>query len=599
MIYFLRTIALYLILFIGLSVAIQQGFQYYYADDNDVAVGDPTSLTFAMPPQFQSQTRNTETGLLLAGMTAQNRRDWGAAWQNFSLLNNQFDSNPQFALRSMTLALGNGDYKNVSMIADQIDKNYFASDSGEVIGDAFDFARLFLILKDIKNKNYDDAKTRNDGLAQSPLSKFATPVIQIWIDAVNNPDSITSNSEGLSPVQIYYKAIAAQYAGKSDVANALADKINPLAVTPKMIVNIAILYNKIGSKDQAIQLLGDVNDRFEDNIMLVQAVDEIKLGNKPLSADAYYPKSIEAALAMAFKDFGYAMYGERAVDSGLLFARLATYLDSNVESAYFLIGQILELQGQHEGALDAYSNTKWNDENYNASVARRAEILINNGRLSEAKTILTSNIQKAKQAGAENAYFYYILGNILKENKEYQKAVDAYDAAEILGKHDGELPRELMPLYYSRAIAFDLMDSWDNALADLNKAMEIFPNNPLILNYIGYAYADRGIELEKAKEMIMQAVMAAPNDAYITDSMGWILYRLGEYNQAVQYLERAASLDPYHMVINDHLGDAYWKVGRKIEAHYMWQRALDYFEDGDAEQVRMIDETKRKLKEGL
>ena len=88
-------------------------------------------------------------------------------------------------------------------------------------------------------------------------------------------------------------------------------------------------------------------------------------------------------------------------------------------------------------------------------------------------------------------------------------------------------------------------------------------------------------------------------DAYIIDSMGWVYYRLGEYDKAVTYLERATSLRPYHMVINDHLGDAYWKVGRKIEAYYMWQRALDYFDPTEEDQVRMIDETRRKLKEGL
>ena len=99
--------------------------------------------------------------------------------------------------------------------------------------------------------------------------------------------------------------------------------------------------------------------------------------------------------------------------------------------------------------------------------------------------------------------------------------------------------------------------------------------------------------------MISQAVLAAPSDGYIIDSMGWILYRMGDYTEAVKYLERAARIRPYHMVINDHLGDAYWSVGRKLEAKYMWQRAVDYYDDTEEEQQRMIDETRRKVKEGL
>jgi tetratricopeptide (TPR) repeat protein len=193
------------------------------------------------------------------------------------------------------------------------------------------------------------------------------------------------------------------------------------------------------------------------------------------------------------------------------------------------------------------------------------------------------------------------LGNIYRADKQLKKALAEYNRAEKLGlaQNDGILPRELLPLHYSRAIVYDLLDMWDKAEADLLIAMDKIPNNPIVLNYLGYAYADRGMELEKAKSMIGQALMAAPNDAYIVDSMGWILYRMGMYEQALKYLERAASMRPYHMVINDHLGDVYWKLGRKREAHYMWQRAVDYFDATDEEQARMINETKRKLREGL
>lgn len=589
MFYFIRTVALYLVLFIGLSLACYKGLQHYYTSEyGEQGKNATTPIGFAMSRHF-SQPRETETGLVLAGISAQNRRDWGQAWKSFSILNNKYDSNPTFALRAFTLALGNGEYEQALEIANKLKTNYFDKESEETSAESYDLVRLFLILSSIKNgQNIIDFPQFKNGA----LAKFAVPIMEAW----TNEEAITSNFDVTDNIQYYYGALAADYYKKPEVAQALFEKMRADMITDEQIITIADFHLRQNNKGAAIQLLKKyslVLNRAPELKDRLKTLENTPDTYKPASWSSIHFGGANAGIAMAFHDFARAMVAERAVDSALLFSRMAAYLDEKTPSVFATIGGILKYQKQDDEALDAYIHVEPSDPQYETVIAHYIEILIEQNRLDEAIEALNRSIEN----NVKNPYYHYLLGNVFKQKKEFNRAVEAYDAAEALGLHDGELERTLWPLYYSRAIAFDLLDRWDDAEADLKTALEKFPNSPVILNYIGYAYADRGVELEKAKDMISRAVMAAPNDAYIMDSMGWILYRMGEYDQAVKYLERAAKKRPYHMVINDHLGDAYWQVGRRLEAQYMWQRALDYYDDTEEEQQRMIEETRRKVKE--
>ena len=118
------------------------------------------------------------------------------------------------------------------------------------------------------------------------------------------------------------------------------------------------------------------------------------------------------------------------------------------------------------------------------------------------------------------------------------------------------------------------LKKWKKAEEDFLEALKLNPNQPFVLNYLGYSWVDQGINLDRAREMIERAVEQRRDDGYIVDSMGWVLYRLGDYNEAVQHLERAVELRPLDPIISDHLGDAYWRVGRRHEARFQWRRAL-------------------------
>jgi tetratricopeptide (TPR) repeat protein len=145
----------------------------------------------------------------------------------------------------------------------------------------------------------------------------------------------------------------------------------------------------------------------------------------------------------------------------------------------------------------------------------------------------------------------------------------------------GKVTERYWHLLYVRGMSQERAGNWEAAEKDLLAALEFKPEQPYILNYLGYAWADRGQNLDKAQSMIRKAVSLRPEDGYITDSLGWVLYRIGKYKASVPELERAVSLLPYDPVINDHLGDAYWRVGRKMEAKFQWERAKNHSDDGE------------------
>ena len=166
------------------------------------------------------------------------------------------------------------------------------------------------------------------------------------------------------------------------------------------------------------------------------------------------------------------------------------------------------------------------------------------------------------------------LGDLLRNKKRFAEAVAAYD--EAIHRAEGAHLPERWSLFYDRGVALERAGQWPRAEADLLHALELKAEQPLVLNYLGYSWVDRGENLDRGLKMIEKAVELRPEDGYIVDSLGWARYRLGDYAAAVEQLEKATELVPEDPTINDHLGDAYWQTGRLVEARYQWRRALQF-----------------------
>ena len=167
---------------------------------------------------------------------------------------------------------------------------------------------------------------------------------------------------------------------------------------------------------------------------------------------------------------------------------------------------------------------------------------------------------------------YLAYGSVLSESKDYQGMAENYNQAVT---QIGATPnRSHWSVFYQRGIAFERLKQWDKAEPDFLKALELNPDQPQVLNYLGYSWVDMNINLDKGLNMIKKAVELRPDDGFIVDSLGWAYYRMGKFDEAVKQLEHAVELKENDATINDHLGDAYWRVGRKLEAGFQWKRSL-------------------------
>ncbi|MEP3115245.1 MAG: tetratricopeptide repeat protein, partial [Nisaea sp.] len=201
-----------------------------------------------------------------------------------------------------------------------------------------------------------------------------------------------------------------------------------------------------------------------------------------------------------------------------------------------------------------------------------------------------SVLQELAKTYPDNGTVLVRLADTLRAGENWEAAIKAYD--EAFDKLGGAATED-WTLYYTRGIALERAKKWERAESDFLAALDLAPEQPYVMNYLGYSWVEQGLNLKEAQTLIERAVQQRPDDGYIVDSLGWVLYRTGQHKEAVPHLERAVQLRPGDAVINDHLGDAYWQVGRQREAVYQWRRSLEMDPD-----PTLAAELERKLRDG-
>lgn len=374
---------------------------------------------------------------------------------------------------------------------------------------------------------------------------------------------------------ITHKAYALAIVGDFEGANALLDGLGGRYSRASAIAHAQIL-SQLGRQADAVALLGGVFGTAPDGAVAAMVAT--------LQTGAALPYGAVADPAAALADLYLGVADVLRADAPpvltLIYARAAVALTPADTPAILLVADLLEELGQYDLANAAYAAVPRDDPAFATAELGRAAVLRAAGRLDAAIEVLDALTRSAPDL----ADGFATKGDLLRQADRMADAADAYSRAIALYPADAA---QLWFVYFTRGIAHHALDRWPAAEADFRASLTLRPNQPQVLNYLGYSLVERGEKLDEALQMIEIAAAARPDSGAIIDSLGWVLFQLGRYEEAVIYLEQAASLEPIDPVINDHLGDAYWAVGRQTEARFQWQRALSFGpEDADAGRIR-------------
>ena len=464
----------------------------------------------------------------------------------------------------------------------------------ELVADGADVAEaeLLLSLEEVRSDRFDDAHRRLAGITAEGVAGLTSPFIDAWVlfaqDDRNGLDPALSRldqGEALGPLNGYHKAMMLDLSGRlPEAVPALAAAMPEAGPAPmRMLQAYASMLARQGRRGEAVEIMRQqLADRGEQPV-IADLLASLEGGGSP------EPPFTDAAggIADALLGIAEALYQEQGNRMAVVYARLAMFARPELAEAALLIGDMMAEQDNHHAAIEAYQAVAPESPLRHLAELRRARALHDMERQEEAFQLL----EQLAAAEPERIEALVQLGDLLRHDERYQESHEAYSRAI---ERIGEPKREHWTLFYARGIAFERTKQWPAAEKDFLHALELEPEQPFVLNSLGYSWVDQGMHLDRAKGMLYRAVELRPDDGFIVDSLGWVHYRLGEYDAAVEQLERAVELEPGDPVINDHLGDAYWRVGRHREARYQWRRALTLEPEEDT-----VADIEEKLRQGL
>jgi tetratricopeptide (TPR) repeat protein len=504
---------------------------------------------------------DSQPGNYLSALIASADRDTLAAEVYYREALRADPRNPDLLERAFAAALSNGDEPSASSLGERL----LTRDSNN------NLARLAIAVHDIEQGQFAAARAHLAGADGTRVRDVTTALLAAWC-----------------------------YAGQSDLRRALdaLDRIRDRSVLAFRDYHAGLIADLLGNSAEAQRRLKSAYDddknslRFADAYARVLAAQGDLLGAtkvyQDFSAIVPHHPLIERALAelktnqaldplvhTAKEGAAEALYGLGSAGSrqgdelpALVYLRLSLYLRPSSDLTAVTLASLFEQLKQGDQVIGAYQLVPSSSPLKMGADIQIALELDSMGKTDEA----TRRLLEIVAARPHDVEALSALAELQRSVKKYIAAAATYDEAIAAV---GIPQRDNWTLFYFRGICYERSKKWPNAEADFKKALELNPDQPLVLNYLGYSWVDQGLNLEEAFKMLRRAVELRPNDGYIVDSLGWAHFKLGQYAEATETLEKAINLKPADPVLNDHLGDAYWRVNRRIEAHFQWNHARD------------------------
>jgi Flp pilus assembly protein TadD len=403
--------------------------------------------------------------------------------------------------------------------------------------------------------------------AEAPIGRL----LVVWVrSAEGRVDEVTVDLAPLAQIRpygglfAYQQAMALDYAGRSDEALAAYQTAEQGGLwQPSGIERHADLLVRRGEREQAAALLDtDVN---RANPALTAALARVRAGGTA----AAEPLTPARGAAVGLYGLSAIFTQESDSTNSLAALSLSLMLDPGYDGARIAFAQQQSRLGHTDLARAALARVPATSPYAGSARVMESWVLMDSGAHDEALTLASTNAAGGDvRAQRTLADMYRNLGRF-------------GDAEPIYSQLVAQQPNDWR-LYFARGAARERLGRWPEAESDMRRALELAPDQPDVLNYLGYSWIDRGEHMDEGLAMIRRAVELRPNSGAIIDSLGWAYFRMGDYPQALEHIERAVELQPADATLNDHLGDVYWRLGRRIEARFQWQRAVSLEPDNAA-----------------
>ena len=527
----------------------------------------------------------TDSGSYLAARTALINNDFDQAARYFSRAIVHDKENPLLLESGAHAFLGLGDLEKASNAAQKL---YALGSDSQIIG-------LSVAAQSAADSDWSGyLAALENGMSVGPLfdglaKGWALVGDGRMTEALAAFDAL-SESQGVESFAFYHKALAMALAGDFEGSSQILSggSGTTLHLTRRGIIAYAQVLSQLERNGDAIEL---ISATFGTN--LDPALEE--LSNSLKSGETQTFTAVRSAgdgLAEVYFSIAGALQGEAQDGYTLLYAQAAKALRPDSTDALLLTAELLEGIERYDLATEVYDTVPRTDPSFHAAELGRAEALRRSGREDAAIEVL----RQLTESHGHLPLVHVSLGDTLRGMERYAEATQPYNnALELI-----ETPEEQhWIIFFARAIAFERIGEWELAEADFLKALELKPEQPQVMNYLGYSYLEKQTNYDEALDLIQRAVDLRPNSGYIIDSLGWGLYRLGRYDEAVGHMEKAVEHMPIDPIVNDHLGDVYWAVGRYREAEFQWHRALSFINDDTDLTDVDPDRIRRKLEVGL
>ncbi|MDD4556858.1 MAG: tetratricopeptide repeat protein [Alphaproteobacteria bacterium] len=531
---------------------------------------------------------NPKYGAYLAGRVAHLRRDFNTAADFYEKNLEVTPENKDLVSKIYIILASEGRISEAAHYAKKSIQN----------GDNNNFTYIIVAVDEMKKNQYEEAVLSVNNLKGQVYEEFINPLLISWAYVgQNNKEQALKSLDNLSRDQSF-KALYNFHAG---MINDYFDDVEAAKKNYEVIVDetslemsfrtlqiITNFYIRNGEKDKAIALV----EKYYDEKQLVDMLKRLSLEVKNAN-----PEKTKRIISNANQGLAEALLnittvvrqGPAGIDLAHVFICLSIYSNNNYDLAKLLLADILEGRGMYGSANAVYEQIDRNSLSYYTAQLKKS----NNYTLNEE---YQKSAQILKDLVRDNPNDYNALlglADTYRMLKDYPQAIKYYNEA----IHSlSEINNDSWTAFYALGVAYDQNGNWQEAEENLKKAIELSQNHYLVLNYLGYSWIERGKNVEEAFSMVVDAYMQAPNDGHIVDSLGWAFYRLGRYDEAAKYMEKACEFEPGNALINEHLGDAYYRVGRKNEAKFQWQHALVLKDDIEEVDVKAVNQ---KIIEGM